>query len=383
MEKIYNRKHEVLMVHDTREITRRQFLTLLRMGLYEKMENPAVFRQCQWKDIMQTAKEQGVVGHVIDGICLLQPYFPPLANVMNRLFPTQYNIEKNNRKLDETTAEFCKLMEENGFHPHIVKGQAIAQEYIHPDHRMCGDIDVWIADPIEAEEAFRWAQKQYKCRWMPGEKETSFDWHNVLIELHRRIADMQHKPFEDYLQATVRKLSLPIEEKAAYVDIRGNKIRTTSPRLTLLHLIIHLQYHILAEGIGFRQFCDLAVFIRNHSDEFCQHRDEIEEELRRCGVHRIASAIGWILHEQLGVEKEKIPFTISPKGAEKILEDIWIGGNFGKNRYGHVVEYGFIRRKLTMFPVHLKQFLRYRELLPKEALVNFLSKFGRAAKGVK
>ena len=34
-------------------------------------------------------------------------------------------------------------------------------------------------------------------------------------------------------------------------------------------------------------------------------------------------------------------------------------------------------------PVHFRQFMRYRELLPKGAFVNFLSKFFRAAKGVK
>lgn len=367
----------------TLSLTQKQFLSLMRMGLYSRPENPNHFRQCQWGEVMRMAKDQGVLGIVIDGVTQLQPFLPALANIMIKLFPKLYNIEKKNKKADETAVAFYKMMEEKGFSPHIVKGQVVAREYPHPNHRMCGDIDVWIADGKEAEDAFCWAEKEYDCRWMPGEKETSFDWNNALVELHRRIADMQHKPFDLYLQSLVKKHSLPVAEKAYFVEIENTKIRTTSVYLTLLHLVIHLQYHILAEGIGFRQFCDLALFIRNHSEELMPRKEEIQRDLEGCGVDKMAAAIGWILHKQLAVEQEKIPFRISPQGAEKILEDIWIGGNFGKNRYGYVSNYGFLRRKLTMFPVHFRQFMRYRELLPKEAFVNFLSKFFRAAKGVK
>ena len=127
------------------------------------------------------------------------------------------------------------------------------------------------------------------------------------------------------------------------------------------------------------QLCDIAIFIKKHFTA----EDSIQDKLDRCGISQISAAIGHILHKDLGLDKDLIPFRISSKGAEIIREDIWAGGNFGKKRYGHVSNYNFIHRKLTMLPVHCRQYLRYRELLPNEAWANLISKFGRAAKGIK
>lgn len=325
------------------------------------------------------AKEQAVKALLLDGMEYLPSECRPPISQWASLCSSMVGIEQLNESSNQKVAEVVKLLEDEGFHPLILKGQVIAQEYPNPLHRQCGDIDVWISDTEEAERAFRWAKKNYNCRWMPGEKETSFKWKGVTVELHRRIAEMQYPSYNKVMQRIIGESAPDVR----MVAVGKASIRTTSVLLTAYHLVAHLQYHLLAEGIGLRQVCDLALFLTNHNEELRLKSAELNEWLHDSGLFRIAQSIGWVLHHSLGVALENIPFGISSEGANMILDDIITGGNFGKNKYGHVSSYGFFRRKFYMLPVHWKQYLKYRHLLPREAEANFMSKFVRALKGVK
>ena len=201
--------------------------------------------------------------------------------------------------------------------------------------------------------------------------------------LHRRIADMQYKPYQRFLQQAISDLMSSCPQRE--VEINGVTIAAMPSLLTMLHQLLHIEYHVLREGIGLRQFCDLAVFLQRYSGEIKgrHSRKEIQRLIDGCGISDVAAAVGHILHSELNLSTEHIPFRTSENGAELIMEDIWQGGNFGKLLTARYEGYGFIRRKIVMTPLHWKRYRRYRHLLPNEAFANFISKFGRAAKGVK
>lgn len=362
------------MVHDTRE-SRQQLLALIVSGITGTPADTGLMTGCEWDEIIRMADEQAVTGLLIDGMESLPESLLPERSLRQKLVRAALMIETSNRKNDKAVCDISKTLEENGFGHMIVKGQIIASEYAKPLHRTPGDIDVWIPDEGEAARAFEWAGQKFKCRWMPGEKETSFTWNGTLVELHRRMADMQYKPYQKALQEILSGGA----SSPKRISFCGREIMTLPDDIMLTYLLVHAEYHILNEGLGLRQFCDIAVFIKRHFTA----EDSIQYHLDRCGIAEISAAIGYILHEDLGVDTALIPFRISSKGADIIREDIWAGGNFGKKRYGHIAGYNFIHRKLTMLPVHWRQYMRYRELLPHEAWANFISKFGRAAKGIK
>ena len=362
------------MVYDSGKI-REQFLSLIVSGMYGVPADKNLLADCDWQEIIKTAREQAVTGLLVDGMETLPEGMLPEKTIRQQLVSSVLMIEKANRNTTKTLCAFSKLLNSEGFRHFIVKGQVIAAEYVNPLHREPGDIDIWIPDAEEAEKAFRWAGNNFRCRWMPGEKETSFTWNGALIELHRRMADMQYRSYQKNLQDILSHGS----SNPRTVSLYGMDILTLPDEIMLVYLLVHAEYHILNEGLGLRQLCDIAIFIKKHFTA----EDSIQDKLDRCGISQISAAIGHILHKDLGLDKNLIPFRISSKGAEIIREDIWAGGNFGKKRYGHVSNYNFIHRKLTMLPVHCRQYLRYRELLPNEAWANLISKFGRAAKGIK
>ena len=102
-------------------------------------------------------------------------------------------------------------------------------------------------------------------------------------------------------------------------------ILTLPDEIMLVYLLVHAEYHILNEGLGLRQLCDIAIFIKKHFTA----EDSIQDKLDRCGISQISAAIGHILHKDLGLDKNLIPFRISSKGAEIIREDIWAFSTLG------------------------------------------------------
>ena len=371
------------MLHPTGKDHRELLLTAVRHALFGAPLQPEDFRGCDWDAFFTLATEQTVLAIALDGIDGLPKDVKPGVGLVLRYANMLLKTEKRNKQINDVlVALYCRL-KESGFSPVIMKGQVAAADYPDPMHRQPGDIDVWFPDANEAEKAIDMAKRNYKCRWMPGEKEVSFEWQGVVIELHRRIADMQYKPYQRFLQQTISRLISSCEKRE--VVINGVGVAAMPALLTMLHQLLHIEYHVLREGIGLRQFCDLAVFLSVHSNEItARHpREEIQQLIDGCGISHVAAAIGHILHSALHLPMEHIPFRTSEKGADLIMEDIWRGGNFGKLLTAKYEGYGFVRRKLVMTPLHWKRYKRYRHLLPNEAFANFLSKFGRAAKGVK
>lgn len=370
------------MLHTTGK-ERQLLLIALRHALFGNAYDPDLFKDCDWTTFFKIAQDHTVACIALDGINNLPDDIRPKINILGHQCMRMMAVEQANRKINKDVIGITELLSENNFSPIIIKGQIAANDYPNPLHREPGDIDVWIADTTEAEKAFKWAARNFKCRWMPGEKETSFTWNASAIELHRRIADMQYPPYQKFLQKTIARLLS--DNKTRQVDIDGHIVKAMPLTLSMIHQLLHLEYHILREGIGLRQFCDLAVFLHRHSSSIINEHSQIEIQqiLNDCGIGRISAAIGYILHKQLGIAEDRIPFQISAHGADIILEDIWNGGNFGKNRVKDISEYGFFRRKIAMLPIHFSQYRRYRHLLPNEAFTNFLSKFLRAAKGIK
>lgn len=363
-------------------MTRRQLLALLRSALFGEPADAELFTNCRWEEVSRLAGEQTVGALLLDGIEFLPKAVRPPSQLVWRQIAVTIRAENENRSQNAQVSEIISFLHKEGFSPILFKGQAVAAEYPNPLHRQCGDIDIWFADTSEAERAFRWARQRFECRWMPGEKETSFVWEGATVEFHRRLADMGYKPFQRELQRIIRT---EMSRGETMTTVSSVSVMTLPPRLAALHMVVHIAYHLLNEGCGLRQFCDLALFLRNHRVELSPipGLPTINDSIEACGLSRMAAAIGWVTHCCLGLSSTDIPFKIEPHGAELIMDDVWEGGNFGKKRYSHIAHFGFIRRKLSMLPAHYRQYRRYRRLLPYEARANFINKFLRAAKGVK
>lgn len=123
-----------------------QFLELLRAGLWGKPADPDQFPigATDWKEIFRIAKEQTVQVIIADGIeTLPQENWPPKEALM-RLLMVRVRTSQMHTQLANNISLIVNALNAEGIPSVLLKGQGVAQNYLKPESRMCGDIDLYV-----------------------------------------------------------------------------------------------------------------------------------------------------------------------------------------------------------------------------------------------
>ena len=94
--------------------------------------------------------------------------------------------------------------------------------------------------------------------------------------------------------------------------------------------------------------------------------DVVQRELKYLGLWKFAGAVMYVLHEVLGLPKEKMIASMDEKRGKLLLAEILNGGNFGKHftKYGHFTQQGMAKKYFLKIWRNM-HFVRY---YPAEAL---------------
>ena len=94
--------------------------------------------------------------------------------------------------------------------------------------------------------------------------------------------------------------------------------------------------------------------------------DVVQRELEYLGLWKFAGAVMYVLHEVLGLPKEKMIASMDEKRGRLLLAEIRNGGNFGKHftKYGHFTQQGMAKKYFLKIWRNI-HFVRY---YPAEAL---------------
>lgn len=96
-----------------------------------------------------------------------------------------------------------------------------------------------------------------------------------------------------------------------------------------LMLLLHMERHMIASGIGFRQLCDWAVFTQNSPAEHWQNGTL--EFLEKFGLRTYAEVITKVCVDYLGLNDERVSWcrNVSSKLSEAMLHEVFRGGTMG------------------------------------------------------
>lgn len=269
--------------------------------------------------------------------------------------------------LNQELANVYALCRQAGIEPILLKGQGVAQNYRHPLHRQCGDIDLYIGkanyDKVNAllrNESTRENEENHK--------HTSIEWHGVTIENHRILTRLSSPIADKRLQNEINKWT--DSSICQRININGNPV--TLPPLTfeVAYILMHSTLHFLNEGIGLRQVCDWISLLHNKNKAI--NKDEVKALLHQFGLSKAARIFGVIAVEYLALPFEDLPIPFTEKDIAKgnwLLNDIWQGGNFGQfdTRRKHRPQ-GYWNGKWYTFTRALKRCCELGSLAPAEAI---------------
>ena len=173
------------------------------------------------------------------------------------------------------------------------------------------------------------------------------------VEVHYRPTWL-YNPFKNrVLQkwfASQKVISNKEEVKSAYAEYDGYKI--PSVEFNVVFQLLHLYKHIFEEGIGLRQLLDYYFVITKYGDfvrkrnatlrnaigdcyendikDNKDNQDNLSGIIAKLGLKEFAGAVMYVMREVFAMPEERMLCRPDEKRGRKLLEEIMIGGNFGK-----------------------------------------------------
>lgn len=235
------------------------FIELLQVALGTRDMLSRAPSAAEWCTISALAQRHGLTGLLTDGINKLKDNQRPekellLTWIGETLQKYEYRYELYCRAI----AELAGFYNAHHFKMMILKGYACGLAWPKPEHRPCGDIDIWLfgnqklADEvIERESSIKVDTSEHR--------HTVFKWRGFLVENHYDFLNVYHHRSNMRLEQLLKQLG---KNDSYFVDILGERVYLPSPDLHALFILKHSMSHFAAEGLNLRQLLDWAFFVQ-------------------------------------------------------------------------------------------------------------------------
>ena len=118
------------------------FLSLVRAGLGHSLN--FLPSGIDWAAVRTHAEQQGLYAVVLDGIERLpEKQRPPREFLLEWIGEVLQNYEYRYDVYKNTIAEMAGFYNSHGYKMMVLKGYACGLNWPKPNHRPCGDIDIW------------------------------------------------------------------------------------------------------------------------------------------------------------------------------------------------------------------------------------------------
>lgn len=248
--------------------SKQTFLSLVRQGIGNGTAFPDVV---DWQAVKVLADKQGLTAIIVDGIEKLpDTKRPPKELLLRWIGEVMQNYENYYELYRKAIAELAGCYNAHGYKMMVLKGYACSINWPKPEHRPCGDIDIWLfgrqkeADRLLASDLGINVDNSHHHH-------TVFNWMGFTVENHYDFVNVYaHKSSRD-LEKVFKELG---QDDSHSVEVIGDastgsatRVYLPSPNLHALFLIKHMVSHFVAAEISLRHVLDWAFFVEKHWKE--------------------------------------------------------------------------------------------------------------------
>lgn len=317
----------------------------------------------EWSGLFELAKRQTLIGICFSGIEKLPSEQRPPKELLIKWYVLTQQIENRNKLVTQHALEIGRELKSDGFDYCVLKGQGVAGYYDNPERRQSGDIDIWVHTPSGSRTSDRKKTIAFVRKKMPEIKARyhHVDYHerkDISIELHF-IPTWFNNPFLNYRLQTWFEV-----QKNIQFSHFVNGLCQPTDVFNAFYLMLHIQKHILEEGIGLRQLMDYYYLLIN--SDIVSRKKDVQNLFSKFGVTRTAKAVMYVLKEVFGLADKYLMEEPDKAAGRFLLNEIMIAGNFAKYDYrfgdlsGETSGHLFLRKE--------KRMLRFFKMNPGEVL---------------
>ena len=344
------------------------FLSLVRLGIGHdaQISDDAV----DWNVVKSLADKQELSAIVLDGIEVVKKKMsdvnhnalPPKAVAFQWYGQVLQNYVKRYEMYKRSIAEMAAWHKLYGFKMMVLKGYACSLDWPQPNHRPCGDIDIWqFGRQKEADAALSSWFKEHGLNFSIDSSHhhhTVFKWRYFMVENHYDFLNVHHHKSNVALEAILKELgdechteSTESTEKGKQigsVEIYGQRVYLPSANLHALFLLRHTMSNFASTGMLLRQLLDWGFLVEKHAKEI--DWQWLETQVERFGMRKMFDIFNMICLEDLGFQFDgnvilegKEHGTDFTELKERVLNDI-LSLEFSEKEKG-----GFLRRAVFKY----------------------------------
>lgn len=243
---------------------------LTRVGLGDEATWKWVGEKIDWGAVIKLAAAQGILAIAWDGLqrLIADNQIPaseqPSRDILLRWVANIDSIEKGYAKQKATIRKLAAFYNRNGFKMMLLKGYGLSLCYPTPEHRSCGDIDIWLyGRQQEADELLR---KTHGVKINEDKHHhTTFIVNGILVENHCNFLNIHSHASNVALEKILKELS---EESQNYQhNLNRVTIALPSPNFNALFLLKHMSDHFATSETVLRHLCDWAIFAHKYGKQ--------------------------------------------------------------------------------------------------------------------
>lgn len=297
------------------------FLQLVRVGIgNETVRRTSFPTDINWTRLKALADVQGLSAIVLDALnenSLNLTNTIPLQMKLEWIGEVLNNYEGRYASYEKAISELAIFYNLHGFKMMILKGYACALDWPKPNHRPCGDIDIWQFGRYRESDILLNKKKGIDID-NSHHHHTVFDWNGFMVENHYDFIEQQSRRSSKRVETVLKELG---KNDSQYVVVNGEKVYLPSSNLHALFLIRHMIDHFASVSITFRQILDWAFFVEKHTEEI--DWEWLIEVLKKFHMIEFYNTINAICVGDLGFDAKIFPSVqFRPDVKDKVLNDI-------------------------------------------------------------
>ena len=292
------------------------FLQLVRLGIGHPGDVPC--KTVDWNELWALAERQGLSAVVVDGMERLpERQRPPKELLLQWIGEVLQSYENRYKLYIRTIAELAGFYSEHGLKMMVLKGYACSLDWPKPEHRPCGDIDIWqFGKQKEADTALA-KDKGIKID-NSHQHHTVFFWRDFMVENHYDFINVYHHKSSAEVEKVLKQLG---KNDSRFVELYGEKVYLPSPNLHALFLLRHAMSEFASSCINVRQVLDWAFFVEKNGKDV--DWDWLLGVLDEYNMREFFNCINAICVNDLGFSATLFPnVQYLPDIKERVLNDI-------------------------------------------------------------
>lgn len=309
-------------------MTREQsvLLTLIRSAIHGA-DVASLPEDIDWSALIDLATRQGVGAIAADGLQRLYNAHPEWELSLDRpenesmkydWFGQVFYAEESYAKYRHALAGLAKFYNEHSFKMMVLKGYGCSLNYPVPEHRPCGDIDIWQFGHYKEADATLARERGIKVD-RSHHHHTVFYWKGQMVENHYDIINIYHHKSNRDLEQVFKELAA---DDSHSIEVESQRVYLPSPNLHALFLMRHAASHFAATDLILRQLLDWALYVKTYSSAI--DWKWLEEIVERFGMTKIFHCFNAISVEDLGFDPALFPEgAIKAPEKERVLAEIF------------------------------------------------------------